>query len=142
MNFRRLLFWTHLVVGALTGLVVLLMSVTGVILAFEVQLNEWARRDYRAAAAPTAPLSADRLVEIAAREAPEGAAPSSLLLSADPLEPAAVGLGRGRSLYLDRAAPVKCSATATAGCAASSAAPCTGIAGWRSKARAAPRDGR
>ena len=102
MSFRRVLFWTHLVVGALTGLVVLLMSVTGVILAFEVQLNEWARRDYRAAAAPTAPLSADRLVEIAAREAPEGAAPSSLLLSADPLEPAAVGLGRGRSLYLDR----------------------------------------
>lgn len=102
MNFRRVLFWTHLVVGALAGLVVLLMSVTGVILAFEVQLNDWARRDYRAVRAPAAPLSADRLVEIAAREAPEGAAPSSLLLSADPLEPAAVGLGRGRSLYLDR----------------------------------------
>ncbi len=103
MTFRRVLFWTHLVVGALAGLVVLLMSVTGVILAFEVQLNDWARRDYRAATAPTAPLTADRLLEIAAAEAPEGAAPSSLLLSADPLDPAVVGLGRGRSLYLARA---------------------------------------
>lgn len=103
MTFRRVLFWTHLVVGALTGLVVLLMSVTGVILAFEVQLNDWARRDYRAAAPPAATLPADRLLEIAAAAAPEGAAPSTLLVSADPLDPAVVGLGRGRSLYLDRA---------------------------------------
>lgn len=102
MTFRRLLFWTHLVVGALAGLVVLLMSVTGVILAFEVQLNEWALRDYRAAAAPAAPLPADRLLEIAAAAAPEGAPPSSLRISADPLDPAVAGLGRGRSLYLDR----------------------------------------
>lgn len=103
MTFRRFLFWTHLVVGAVAGLVVLLMSVTGVILAFEVQLNDWARRDYRAAAAPAAPLPADRLLEIAAAAAPEGAAPTSLLLSADPFDPAVAGLGRGRSLYLDRA---------------------------------------
>jgi uncharacterized iron-regulated membrane protein len=34
---RRFFFWTHLALGLASGLVVLLMSVTGVLLAFEKQ---------------------------------------------------------------------------------------------------------
>lgn len=102
MKFRRILFWTHLAAGAAAGLVILLMSVTGVVLTYEAQWNEWARRDYRSERAAPAPLTADRLVGIAAANAPEDRTPTSLALAADPLAPAAVGLGRGLTLYLDR----------------------------------------
>lgn len=102
MKFRPILFWTHLVVGAAAGLVILLMSVTGVVLTYEAQWNEWARRDYRSERAGAAPLTADRLAGIAAENAPEDRTPTSFVLAADPLAPAAVGLGRGLTLYLDR----------------------------------------
>lgn len=35
MNFRTFLFWTHLVVGVAAGLIILMMSPTGVILTYE-----------------------------------------------------------------------------------------------------------
>jgi uncharacterized iron-regulated membrane protein len=39
---RRFVFWMHLVAGVSAGLVVLIMSVTGVILAYEKQIIRWA----------------------------------------------------------------------------------------------------
>ena len=39
---RRFVFWMHLVAGVSAGLVILLMSVTGVILAYEKQMIRWA----------------------------------------------------------------------------------------------------
>jgi uncharacterized iron-regulated membrane protein len=36
--FRKLLFWTHLICGVVAGLVILLMSVTGVLLTYEKQM--------------------------------------------------------------------------------------------------------
>ena len=44
MMLRRTIFWIHLGVGASAALVVLMMAATGVILTYERQLNEWARR--------------------------------------------------------------------------------------------------
>src|SRR4051794_24793135 len=41
-QFRKLLFWCHLSVGALAGIIILAMSVTGVLLAYERQLTLWA----------------------------------------------------------------------------------------------------
>ena len=38
-------FWTHLICGVAIGLVVLMMSVTGVILTYERQMLAWAERD-------------------------------------------------------------------------------------------------
>ncbi len=39
--FRRFLFWSHLVVGISVGIVVLIMSTTGVLLTYEAQIKEW-----------------------------------------------------------------------------------------------------
>ncbi|AMY07138.1 putative iron-regulated membrane protein [Luteitalea pratensis] len=39
---RRFVFWMHLVAGVSAGLVILVMSVTGVILAYEKQITRWA----------------------------------------------------------------------------------------------------
>lgn len=42
MSFRRMLFWCHLVAGVFAGIVVLIMSVTGVVLTYEKQMLAWA----------------------------------------------------------------------------------------------------
>jgi uncharacterized iron-regulated membrane protein len=48
--FRTVLFWMHLAAGAVAGIVILIMSVTGVALTYEKQMLEWA--DRRAWSAP------------------------------------------------------------------------------------------
>jgi uncharacterized iron-regulated membrane protein len=40
--FRTVLFWCHLSVGVLGGVVVLVMSVTGVLLTYQRQITAWA----------------------------------------------------------------------------------------------------
>ena len=48
MAIRKVFFWIHLVIGVAVSVVVLMMSVTGVLLTYEMQLDRWALRDYRA----------------------------------------------------------------------------------------------
>ena len=65
-TFRNILFWIHLVAGIATGLVIAIMSFTGVVIAFEKQLIEWAERDVRTVQPPSpdAPrLPVEALVE-------------------------------------------------------------------------------
>ncbi len=99
---RKTVFWMHLVTGVLVGIVVLMMSVTGVVLTYEMQLNRWALRDYRASPpSGTEPLPVDVLLGKTANADAE-ISPSSVTFSADPLEPAVLSLGRGNNLYVDR----------------------------------------
>jgi uncharacterized iron-regulated membrane protein len=53
-TFRSVIFWMHLIAGVAAGIVVLIMSITGVALTYEKQMLEWADRG-----AWTAPSSAD-----------------------------------------------------------------------------------
>jgi uncharacterized iron-regulated membrane protein len=39
---RKIIFWGHLTAGVFAGLVILIMSVTGVLLAYERQITSWA----------------------------------------------------------------------------------------------------
>lgn len=48
---RDALFWAHLAAGVLAGLPIAVMSLTGIVLAFEPQLLAWAEREARAGAA-------------------------------------------------------------------------------------------
>jgi uncharacterized iron-regulated membrane protein len=41
MKLRTLIFWPHLIAGVLAGIVILLMSVTGVLLTYERQMIAW-----------------------------------------------------------------------------------------------------
>ena len=51
---RKIIFWLHLPVGVIAGIVILVMSVTGVLLTYEKQITSWAdTRGYRSAP-PTA----------------------------------------------------------------------------------------
>src|SRR5689334_14740310 len=47
MKLRTLLFWPHLVAGITAGVVILVMSVTGVLLTYERQLIAWSDSQYR-----------------------------------------------------------------------------------------------
>lgn len=101
LPFRKAVFWIHLVVGVAAGIVILLMSATGVLLMYERQITEWADRSYRSAppaGAARLPISAlvAKVLETDSR-----AKPSSITLQADPGAPASVSLGRGRSVYVN-----------------------------------------
>jgi uncharacterized iron-regulated membrane protein len=101
-TFRSVIFWMHLVAGVAAGIVVLIMSITGVALTYEKQMLEWADRG-----AWTAPSSADArhlppetlLAKVA--EAQPGAAPTGVTLRANPAAPATVTFEGNRSLLVD-----------------------------------------
>jgi uncharacterized iron-regulated membrane protein len=109
--FRKVLFWCHLTVGVIAGLVILIMSVTGVLLAYERQITYWVdTRNYHIA--PPSPdatrLSVEALLA-KAREAQPDTTIATVTLRAGATEPAAVGLagnsgagpGGGRTIFLD-----------------------------------------
>jgi uncharacterized iron-regulated membrane protein len=98
---RTFLFWTHLTAGAVAGLVILTMSVTGVLLMYERQLIEWSDRGYRSVAPGGGGerLSVETLVARAAAQRPgEGA--TAITMRSDPDAPALVAFGQ-TNLYQD-----------------------------------------
>ncbi len=97
--FRKILFWFHLSAGITAGLIVLLMSVTGVLLTYEKQLISRADKNHFHVL-PTAPGNAPLTPEaLLAQVSAAGAAPASLTLRADLAAPASVSFpnanGRG-----------------------------------------------
>ena len=98
---RRTIFWTHLCVGVAAGLVILMMSVTGVLLTYERQILAWADRSLVSEPLEEqSPLGITALLKAAQRQEPEFA-PSSITLSADPRAPVSMRAGRGSSRLLD-----------------------------------------
>jgi uncharacterized iron-regulated membrane protein len=95
--FRRALFWVHLSVGIACGLLVLLMSVTGVLLTYEHQMVESAaRRNHVAVTGDATVLTADRLAAIAGAEGP---ARVSLVFTSESGAPVIVQRGREATLH-------------------------------------------
>ncbi|HYP28934.1 MAG TPA: PepSY-associated TM helix domain-containing protein [Blastocatellia bacterium] len=101
-RFRKIIFWCHLPVGVFVGLVVLLMSVTGVLLTYERQITLWAdTRGYHAAPAQGAARLPIEALLARVKEAEPDAQLSALTLRSDPSAPAAVGLTGGRTLFVN-----------------------------------------
>ena len=100
--FRSILFWMHLAAGAVAGVVVLIMSVTGVALTYEKQMIEWADRSAWAAPSPAdaTPLLPETLLARVSAAQP-GTAPLSVILRADRSAPATVTLADTKSLLVD-----------------------------------------
>ena len=44
---RKIFFWLHLAAGSLAGIVILIMSITGVLLAWQRQIIHYADRQFR-----------------------------------------------------------------------------------------------
>jgi uncharacterized iron-regulated membrane protein len=101
--FRKILFWCHLGAGVTAGMIVLLMSVTGVLLTYEKQMTSRADKNAYNIAPTTAPLAPEALL---AKVSEAGAPPASLTLRADATAPASVSFpnanGRGeRTVFVN-----------------------------------------
>jgi uncharacterized iron-regulated membrane protein len=97
---RRLLFWSHLVVGSVFGLFIAFMAGTGCILSFQRLSFNWAERGIQAfpgTAAHTLPV--EDLVRRAQIE--EHTPPPSITISSDPFSPVVFHTGRFTVLYMN-----------------------------------------
>ena len=103
MTFRKVLFWLHLVAGSVAGIIILIMSVTGVLLTYERQMLASADRGPVRIAAPPAEsrLSVDELVSAMKREKGKLAGGTMLTLRSDPHEPAEFRAGREGAIYVN-----------------------------------------
>ncbi len=103
MPLRKIFFWIHLAAGVTAGLVILTMSVTGVLLAFERQIIGWAERDLRATPSEITgrPLPVSTIVAAAVAVTPD-AKPSNVIVRSDPRAPVTVAFGRERTLFVNR----------------------------------------
>lgn len=100
MNLRKFIFWCHLTVGSIAGVVIFTMCVTGVLLAFERQVISFAERSFRVEAPADANrLSPEMLLEKA--HAVNPSAPMSIAWKADPSAPIEIAVSRNQSLLLD-----------------------------------------
>ena len=100
-RFRTILFWCHLVTGVAVAAVVLVMSVTGVLLAYQRQVTAWADTRGLDGAPPSsdaARLPAASLLERVRQEA-GGAAPTAITWRANRAAPVEVAFGRERTLF-------------------------------------------
>ena len=104
MTLRAVVFWIHLLGGAAAGLVVLNLSVTGMILAFEPQIVAFAERDVRTVTppAPGTPRLGLAALWAAARERHPKAQLSAVAWRSDPASSVLLNLGReAGSVYVD-----------------------------------------
>jgi uncharacterized iron-regulated membrane protein len=100
MTPRRFLFWVHLTAGCVAGLVILVMSVTGILLAYRRQIITWGDRGLQAQ-----PLAEARrlLLEdlLATAQEAQGRPPSNITVRSDPAAPVVFDFGRERTVFVD-----------------------------------------
>jgi uncharacterized iron-regulated membrane protein len=107
--FRSIIFWTHLVSGVATGVVVFMMSLTGVILMYERQINEWAAaKHYVPAEEQGERLPLEQLLVIQRTTQPDATA-TTMVITNEPGAPVALRAGRagGASLNPYTGAPME-----------------------------------
>jgi uncharacterized iron-regulated membrane protein len=93
----------HLIAGVSAGVVILIMSATGALLAFQPQILAWLERDVRVVerVEPAANrLDADHIVAAAMASRPD-AAPASAVFEADPRAAVAVSFGREGTVWVN-----------------------------------------
>lgn len=99
--FRKTLFWMHLSTGVLAGLVILMMSATGVALTYERQMLAAEARDAVGPIPESAtPLAVEVLLDQLHKSDP-AFQPGSVIVSADARQPVVASAGRSGRRYLD-----------------------------------------
>jgi uncharacterized iron-regulated membrane protein len=97
---RRLLFWSHLIVGTVFGLFIAFMAGTGCILSFQRLSFDWAERGIQALpGTATHALPVEDLVRRA--QVAEHIPPPSITISSEPFSPVVFQTGRFTVLYLN-----------------------------------------
>jgi uncharacterized iron-regulated membrane protein len=101
MTLRTLIFWPHLIAGVVAGAVVLIMSVTGVILTYERQMNAWSDSEFRSSPPPDGAtrLSVEDIVATVRRDHPDIEV-GAVTLNSQPDAPVTIAAGR-QTIYAD-----------------------------------------
>jgi uncharacterized iron-regulated membrane protein len=103
-RFRKIIFWCHLPVGVTAGIVILIMSVTGALLAYEKQIIAWAdKRNYRVT--PPSGESARLPLEVLlakVREARPDLPLSTVTLRSEAYAPLAISFGREGTILVNQ----------------------------------------
>jgi uncharacterized iron-regulated membrane protein len=101
-TFRKIIFWLHLTAGVFAGVVILIMSVTGALLAFQPQIEAFVERDARTIqiSENAERLDANTLLSRIQTVKPE-IKPTNLTIKSAPDEAAALALGREGTLYVN-----------------------------------------
>ncbi len=94
MSIRKILFWIHLGTGCLAGIVVLILSVTGVLLAYQRQITSWMDRDSRSVPQTQKSLRLPMAQMLEQVSSQNRGAPSAITLRSDPTAPAEIAFGR------------------------------------------------
>jgi uncharacterized iron-regulated membrane protein len=98
---RSVLFWCHLTAGLCAGLVILLMSATGVLLTYERQIIAWGDRDFRSAVPPrTAERHSVEAALASITSADPTIRPGVVTIRQGPDAPVTIGAG-ARTLFVD-----------------------------------------
>lgn len=99
-RFRKVLFWCHLAVGVAVALVVVVMSVTGVLLAYQKQVTAWAdarAMDGRPPVAGAVRLPTDSVLTLVRTKV--GGTPTAITWRARPHAPVEVAFGREKTVF-------------------------------------------
>lgn len=98
--FRKVLFWMHLSAGVFAAVVVVIMSFTGVLLTYELQLQQW-----EAGGAVAVPASPQQRLPLQALIAAGGAGqtgpPSTIAVSSDPSQAVTLSWGREATVMVN-----------------------------------------
>lgn len=103
MALRKVIFWLHLVAGLVAGLVIGIMSFTGVALAYEKEIVAWAERGAQRVEVPAAGTPRLPLEELMrrVRESRPDFQPVSVVVKSDPGAAVGFSLGRAGAVYAD-----------------------------------------
>lgn len=101
-NFRKLIFWLHLVSGLLGGIVIFIMCVTGALLSFEKDIAEFAERNQRyvASSENARKLSVQEILAKVS-EAKPNSKPASIALPNKPNAAWQISLGRDGQVFVN-----------------------------------------
>ena len=100
--FRKTIFWLHLTIGLAVGIVVLIMSATGVLLTYQRQMQSWADLRGLDGSAPTANATALPVsVIIANAQTARAGEPASVRWRAATDAPVEVMFGREGSVFVN-----------------------------------------
>lgn len=98
---KNLWFQAHWLVGITAGIILVVVGVTGGLLSFEDEIQNWLNRDVRqVAVSAAAPLSPTELLARVKAQQPE-ARIASLQFSGDPADAVRVNLGQQKTRYAD-----------------------------------------
>ena len=101
-TFRKILFWSHLLIGVFVGAIVLIMSATGVLLTYQRQMTAWADTRGLKTSPPDAasrPISIDSLLLRVSAARPD--TPTSITWRRAPDAPVAVAFGREGTVFVN-----------------------------------------